>query len=170
MADQIVELNVGAVICATGIDYYDPREASEYGYTRFQNVVNSIELERLLSPGGPSAGKLLRFTDEKEPKHISFIQCVGSRVPERPYCSKICCTHSLKSALLLKKKNPKTKVYILYRDIRSYGFREELFVQARKAGVNADWVMVCRPGLPLTRRPRSSSLPVTAPVVSIPSR
>ena len=53
MPDEVVDLEVGAVICATGIDYYDPREASEYGYTRFQNVVNSIELERVLSPGGP---------------------------------------------------------------------------------------------------------------------
>ena len=94
MPDEIVELEVGAIICATGIDYFDPREASEYGYTRYQNVVNSIELERLLSPGGPSGGKLLRFTDQKEPQHISFIQCVGSRCIHRdiPYCSRICCT------------------------------------------------------------------------------
>ncbi len=64
-----------------------------------------------------------------------FIQCVGSRIPERPYCSKICCTHSLESALALKKMNPEMDVFILYRDLRSYGFREDLYREARKQGV-----------------------------------
>jgi heterodisulfide reductase subunit A-like polyferredoxin len=64
-----------------------------------------------------------------------FIQCVGSRNNERPYCSKICCTHSLKGALALKEKNPAMKVFILYRDIRAYGFREQLYQEARSKGV-----------------------------------
>jgi heterodisulfide reductase subunit A-like polyferredoxin len=68
-------------------------------------------------------------------RNVSFIQCVGSRDDNRPYCSKICCTHSLKSALAVKKMNPKKKVSILYRDIRAYGFREDLYKQAREAGI-----------------------------------
>ncbi len=129
MEDKIIELNVGAVICATGIDYFDPREASEYGYTRFQNVVNSIELERLLSPGGPSGGKLLRFTDQKEPRHISFIQCVGSRCIHRdiPYCSRICCMNAMKSALLVRESNPNAQINIFYIDIRAFGKGFEQF-------------------------------------------
>ena len=129
MLDEIVELEVGAVICATGIDYYDPREASEYGYTRFQNVVNSIELERVLSPGGPSAGKLLRFTDQKEPQRISFIQCVGSRCIHRdiPYCSRICCMNAMKSALLIREINPTAQIDIFYIDVRAFGKGFEQF-------------------------------------------
>jgi heterodisulfide reductase subunit A len=68
-------------------------------------------------------------------KHVAFIQCVGSRDDKRPYCSKICCTHSLKSALAIKKMNSRKKVTILYRDIRAYGFREDLYKQAREAGI-----------------------------------
>jgi len=129
MPDEIVELEVGAIICATGIDYYDPREASEYGYTRFQNVVNSIELERVLSPGGPSAGKLLRFTDQKEPQRISFIQCVGSRCIHRdiPYCSRICCMNAMKSALLIREINPTAQIDIFYIDVRAFGKGFEQF-------------------------------------------
>jgi heterodisulfide reductase subunit A len=129
MADEILELNVGAVICATGIDYYDPREASEYGYTRFQNVVNSIELERLLSPGGPSGGKLVRFTDQKPPKRVSFVQCVGSRCIHRdiPYCSRICCMNAMKSALLIREIYPEAQIDIFYIDIRAFGKGFEQF-------------------------------------------
>jgi heterodisulfide reductase subunit A len=65
----------------------------------------------------------------------AFVQCVGSRIPERPYCSKLCCTHSIKNALQLKTLNPEMDVYILYRDMRSYGLREDLYKQAREAGI-----------------------------------
>jgi heterodisulfide reductase subunit A len=71
----------------------------------------------------------------KQAKTAVFIQCVGSRIPERPYCSKICCTHSLESALALKSMNPDMNVFILYRDIRAYGFREDIYREARGKGV-----------------------------------
>ncbi len=131
MFDQLVEVDVGAIIVATGIDYYDPREASEYGYTRFQNVVNSIELERLLSPSGPSGGALRRFTDQKPPQRVSFIQCVGSRCVRRdiPYCSRICCMNAIKSALLIREMYPHIKVDIFYIDIRAFGKGFEQFYQ-----------------------------------------
>ncbi len=131
MPDIIEELEIGAIIVATGIDYYDPREASEYGYTRYQNVVNSIELERLLSPSGPSGGKLHRFTDQKPPKRVSFIQCVGSRCIRRdiPYCSRICCMNAVKSALLIREMYPDTEVDIFYIDVRAFGKGFEQFYQ-----------------------------------------
>jgi heterodisulfide reductase subunit A-like polyferredoxin len=71
----------------------------------------------------------------KKAQSAAFIQCVGSRIPERPYCSRICCTHSLESALTLKKMNPDMYVYVLYRDLRSYGLREDLYKKAREKGV-----------------------------------
>jgi len=64
-----------------------------------------------------------------------FIQCVGSRIPERPYCSKVCCTHSVVSALELKELNPQMRVFVLYRDMRTYGLREEIYKKAREKGV-----------------------------------
>ncbi len=129
MPDKEEEIEIGATIVATGIDYYDPREASEYGYTRFENVVNSIELERLLSPSGPSGGQLLRFTDQKPPKRVSFIQCVGSRCIRRdiPYCSRICCMNAIKSALLIREMYPKIQVDIFYIDVRAFGKGFEQF-------------------------------------------
>jgi heterodisulfide reductase subunit A-like polyferredoxin len=71
----------------------------------------------------------------KEIKTAVFIQCVGSREPDRPYCSKVCCTHSIHSALTLKKLNPGMDIYVLYRDIRTYGEREDLYREARSRGV-----------------------------------
>jgi heterodisulfide reductase subunit A len=137
MADELIQLDIGSVICATGIDYYDPREASEYGYTRFENVVNSIELERLLSPGGPTAGSLVRFTDQKPPDRVSFIQCVGSRCINRdiPYCSRICCMNAMKSALLIREMYPDIEIDIFYIDIRAFGKGfEQFYHRAKKEG------------------------------------
>jgi heterodisulfide reductase subunit A-like polyferredoxin len=80
---------------------------------------------------------LIRQEDKRldTAKAIVFVQCVGSRNDENPYCSKICCTHSLKSALALKKKDRRKRVYVVYRDLRSYGFREDLYKEARELGV-----------------------------------
>jgi heterodisulfide reductase subunit A len=142
MTDKLLDLEIGAVICATGIDYFDPREASEYGYTRFQNVVNSIELERLLSPGGPTAGKLLRFNDKKAPMRISFIQCVGSRCVNRdiPYCSRICCMNAMKSAMLIREANPSAQIDIFYIDIRAFGKGFEQFYQRARQEARVNFI------------------------------
>jgi heterodisulfide reductase subunit A len=121
--DKLVELDIGAIIVATGIDYFDPREASEFGYTRFENVVTSLELERLLSSVGPSRGELIRFTDRRHPEKIAFIQCVGSRNMKQdiPYCSRICCMNAIKDALIIREHFPKAKIDIFYIDIRAFG-------------------------------------------------
>lgn len=121
--DKLVELDIGAIIVATGIDYFDPREASEFGYTRFENVVTSLELERLLSSVGPSRGELIRFTDRRIPEKIAFIQCVGSRNMKQdiPYCSRICCMNAIKDALIIREHFPNAKIDIFYIDIRAFG-------------------------------------------------
>ncbi len=113
----------GAVILATGGQEYQPKE---YLYGKNPDVLTHLEFDDAI------ANNVKRVSDAKT---TVFIQCVGSRIPERPYCSKICCTHSLKSAMALKKMNPSKKVFILYRDIRSDGFREDIYREARESGV-----------------------------------
>ena len=83
MDDRIVEVDVGVIIVATGMEIYDPTALDEFGYTRFDNVLTSLEFERILNVGGPTEGHLVRPSDMKLPKRIGFIQCVGSRSKKR---------------------------------------------------------------------------------------
>ncbi len=107
----------GAGVVAIGGDAYQP---TEYGYGQIPNVVNGIDFDRAEKTGKNT---------------FVFIQCVGSREGEHMYCSKVCCTHSVQSAIALKKEDPNRKVYILYRDMRTYGQRENLYREARSLGV-----------------------------------
>ena len=79
MKDEYVDLDVGAVIVATGAHVFEPSSLEEYGYRRYPNVITSLEFERLVNAGGPTEGEIVRFTDLQTPKKIAFIQCVGSR-------------------------------------------------------------------------------------------
>jgi heterodisulfide reductase subunit A len=121
--DETVEFKVGTVIVATGMDVFDPTVLEEYGYTKYENVVTSMEFERLLSAGGPSDGHFIRPTDRKRPKTVGFIQCVGSRCEKigKPYCSNICCMNSIKDTLLLKDHYPDIQAKVFYIDIRAFG-------------------------------------------------
>ncbi len=113
----------GVVVIATGAKEYKPEE---YLYGKDKRVFTSLEFDEALKRDSEFI---------KKAKSVVFIQCVGSRIPERPYCSKVCCTHSIKSAILLKEINPNVEVYVLYRDIRTYGKREKLYREAREKGV-----------------------------------
>jgi heterodisulfide reductase subunit A len=97
--DEIVVREIGAIVVAIGLDVYDPTELDEYGYTRFPNVITSMEFERLICAGGPTAGHFVRPGDSQRPKRIGFVQCVGSRNPKigRPWCSNICCMNTVNS-------------------------------------------------------------------------
>ena len=117
------EIQHGVAILATGAQAIEP---DEYLYKTSDRVFRWHELEEAIEANPEMA---------KQAKAAVFIQCVGSREPERPYCSKICCTHSVQSALKLKEINPEMNVYVLYRDLRTYGPREELYKQARGKGV-----------------------------------
>jgi heterodisulfide reductase subunit A len=132
-----VTRQVGAVIVAIGLDVYDPTEMDEYGYTRFENVITSMEFERLICAGGPTGGHFVRPSDKVRPKRIGFIQCVGSRNPKlgRPYCSAICCMNTIKDTLLLADHYPDTENFVFYQDIRAFGKSfEELFQRSKEAG------------------------------------
>jgi heterodisulfide reductase subunit A-like polyferredoxin len=125
---EIIDLNVGAIIVSTGFVPFDPSSIKEYGYAKHRNVIASMELERLLSASGPTSGKLVRLSDNKIPQKIAFIQCVGSRSLKDyyPFCSSVCCMYATKEAVLIKEHERESEVSIFYTDIRAFGkgFRE----------------------------------------------
>jgi heterodisulfide reductase subunit A len=114
----ITEIKHGAAILAIGTDLYMP---TEYLYGQDDRVMTHLELEEKIATG-----------DEKvmNAKNLVMIQCVGCRNEERNYCSRICCSESVKNALLLKEKNPAMDIYILFRDVRTYGFKEDYYREA----------------------------------------
>ncbi len=138
MSDEELEFEVGTILVATGMDVYDPTEMDEYGYTRFENVLTSLEFERLINAGGPTQGEVIRLTDHKPPRSVAFIQCVGSRSQGRgkPYCSNICCMNTIKSTIMLKEHYPDIEIKVFYVDIRAFGKGfEDLFQKSKSLGV-----------------------------------
>ena len=126
------EVNVGAIILSSGIEPFDPRVKDEYGYGKMQNVVTSMDYERLLSSTGPYEGEVLRASDRKHPKKIAWIQCVGSRrvTPgDNSYCSGVCCTYTQKQVILTKDHDAETECTIFHNDIRSHGKDFERYFQ-----------------------------------------
>ncbi len=121
--EEKINVRVGAILIATGYDTFDPSEKRNLGYGLFQNVVTALELERLLSPSGPSMGEVVRPSDGRTPKRIVFIQCVGSRDESvgRTYCSRVCCTYAVKQALELRDRIPDAEIYVFYQDMRTFG-------------------------------------------------
>ncbi len=117
------ELDHGVVIIASGAQELKP---GEYLYGQDPRVLTHLDFDQRMAQKDPLLEKA---------QSVAFIQCVGSRNSERPYCSKVCCTHSVHSALKLKEANPERDVYILYRDLRTFGKREDLYKEARQAGV-----------------------------------
>lgn len=125
-----VTLDVTSIILATGLELHNPESITEYGYKRHENVLLSLEFERLINASGPTRGELLRPSDKKHPHKIVFIQCVGSRTQREglPYCSSVCCMYATKEAVLVKEHDPKCEVNILYMDLRIFGKRFQEFV------------------------------------------
>jgi heterodisulfide reductase subunit A len=116
-------LEHGVVMLATGASPYTP---DEYRYGTDERILTALELDRKFNDNDPMLDKI---------NGAVFIQCVGSREPGRMYCSRVCCTHSIENAIALKERNPEMNVYILYRDIRTYGEKEYLYKKAREMGV-----------------------------------
>ena len=138
LTDELIDVEVGTIIVATGMEVYDPTELDEYGYAQFRNVVTSFEFERLINASGPTEGHLLRMTDHKEPESIGFVLCVGSRSQKRgnPYCSNICCMNTVKDTLLIKEHYPDADIKVFYQDIRAFGKGfEDLYRRSRALGV-----------------------------------
>lgn len=123
--------NVDAIVLATGFVPYNPAEKTEYGYGRYKDVVTSIDLERMMKEG-----RLVRPSNFERPKSVTFVQCVGFRdVKAYKYCSSFCCTVTVKNALLIRRERPETEVTVMYMDIRTPYVYENLYSDARNAGV-----------------------------------
>lgn len=134
MKDEIIELDIGTIVVSPGIEMYDPTEHDEYGYTKYENVLTSMEFERLMSPTGSTAGNIIRPSDKKMPRSVGFIQCVGSRAKQKgkPYCSNVCCMNTIKETLLLAEYSPDIKSKVFYMDMRTFGKGFEDFLKRSK--------------------------------------
>ncbi len=127
-----IEIKVGAIILSPGLEPFDPKVSDEYGYGKMENVVTSMDYERLLCATGPFEGEILRASDKKHPHKIAWIQCVGSRrvTPgNNSYCSAVCCTYTQKQVILTKDHDAEAECTIFHNDIRSYGKDFELYYQ-----------------------------------------
>ena len=130
--EEKAEVAVGAIILSYGMEPFDPNTKDEYGYGKFQNVVTSMDFERLLSSTGPYDGQVLRASDKEHPRKIAWIQCVGSRkvTPgENSYCSGVCCTYTQKQVILTKDHDTAAECTIFHNDIRSFGKDFERYFQ-----------------------------------------
>lgn len=129
--DEIMTIDVGAVVVATGFDIKGTDFFPEYGYGRYKDVITGLQFERLASASGPTLGEIKRPSDGKVPQNIVFIACAGSRDPAKgiEYCSKICCMYTAKHAMLYKHKVHQGKASVFYMDIRAGGKMYEEFVR-----------------------------------------
>ncbi len=129
--DEIITEKVGAIVIATGYDLLGKDVYGEYGYGKYPDVIDGLQLERMLSASGPTGGDILRPSDGEVPKEIVFIQCVGSRDDSKgiPYCSKICCMYTAKHTRLIKHRVHDSQSYVFYMDVRAGGKRYEEFVK-----------------------------------------
>lgn len=136
--DEIIEVEVGSIVVATGVEVLDHTQFSIYGGGVYPDVISSLQLERMMSAAGPTGGEVIRPSDGTRPKEVVFISCVGSR-DERTgsgYCSKVCCMYMAKHAIMLKEHDPEVHSCIIYTNARGPGGKifEDFLHRAEKAG------------------------------------
>ena len=129
--DRIIDVDIGAIVLATGFNVLNTDFFPEYGYGKYKDVINGLQFERIASASGPTSGAMKRPSDGKEPETIVFVACAGSRDAAKgiPYCSKICCMYTAKHAMLYKHKVHHGNAYVFYMDIRSGGKMYDEFVR-----------------------------------------
>lgn len=133
MQTKTINLNVGAIVWATGWDAYDANKLSYYGFDKYDNVITNVIMERLASANGPTKGKIVRPSDGKEIKSVAFIQCAGSRDENHlKACSSVCCLASLKQATYVREQYPEAEIYIYYIDIRARGKYEDFYTKVEQ--------------------------------------
>jgi heterodisulfide reductase subunit A len=133
--EQLVDVEVGAIILATGFKDFDPKRSPQYGYGTLDNVITGMELERLINSGGPTSGQV-QLKDGRRPEKIAVLHCVGSRGDQHEYCSRVCCMYSLKLATLIR-DYVDAEVVEFYRDMRTFGKDYEAFYErVQHHGVN----------------------------------
>ena len=133
MKAEEVSIDAAAVIVATGWKPFDATEVDYYGFGKFPNVISNVMMERLAAEDGPTEGKILRPSDNKEPKSIAFVQCAGSRDENYlNYCSGVCCAATIKQLSYVREQYPDAKITVFYIDIRTPGRLEDLYLQAQE--------------------------------------
>ncbi|MFX0059087.1 MAG: FAD-dependent oxidoreductase [Candidatus Hodarchaeota archaeon] len=134
LTDEIISIDIGAVILALGSDEYKPKEANIYGYGEYPNVISSIEFERILNASGPFKGEVIRPSDHEHPKKIAFLQCVGSRdkTIDHEYCSSVCCMYTTKEAVIAKEHLKTVEPTIFSMDIRAFGKDFDKYIERAK--------------------------------------
>ncbi len=141
MEAKTLNLNVGAIVWATGWQPYDAAKIDNLGFGQHDNIITNMMMERLASPNGPTKGQILRPSDDSAPESVAFVQCAGSRDENHlPYCSYICCMASLKQATYVRERYPEAKIYIFYIDMRAPGQRYEKFYQTIKDDENVFFI------------------------------
>jgi len=140
--EEVITLNVGAIIVATGFKLFDVTEYTRLGYGKYPNVINAMEYERLINAAGPTQGHLIRFSDGAVPKNIGFVQCVGARDTQKgvPECSRVCCMYGIKNAVMAKEHDPEAEVTVYYADIRAFGKGFEEFYEMAKTRFGVKFV------------------------------
>jgi heterodisulfide reductase subunit A len=133
--DQLLDVQVGAIVVATGFAMWDPTKLPQYSYGRSPNIITSLQFERLTSAGGPTDGEIVT-AEGKKPERVAIIHCVGSRDEHaHPYCSRICCMYSLKQAHQVREKTG-AEVYDFYMDMRAFGKAyEEFYERVQEEGI-----------------------------------
>jgi heterodisulfide reductase subunit A len=120
--EKKVELNVEAVIVATGFQVYPAEKVSQFGFGKYPNVITSMQFERMSNATGPTQGKVVRPSDGEHARKIAFIQCVGSRdARHKRFCSAVCCMHSTKEAMVAREHDAEVESFIFYTDMRAAG-------------------------------------------------
>jgi heterodisulfide reductase subunit A len=133
--EQLVEIEVGAIVLATGFHDFNPQLSPQYGYGNLDNILTGMEFERLINSGGPTSGKVL-LKDGRKPERIAVLHCVGSRGDKHEYCSRVCCMYSLKLTQLAR-DYAGAEVVEFYRDMRTFGKDYEAFYErVRQHGVD----------------------------------
>jgi quinone-modifying oxidoreductase subunit QmoA len=141
MTAKTLNLQVGAIVWATGWQPYDAAKIDNLGFGQYDNIITNMMMERMASPNGPSKGQVLRPSDDQAPESVAFVQCAGSRDENHlPYCSYICCMASLKQATYVRSRYPEAKIYIFYIDLRAPGQRYEKFYQTIKEDPNVFFI------------------------------
>nr|MDO8085671.1 hydrogenase iron-sulfur subunit [Candidatus Sigynarchaeum springense] len=133
--DEVVEIQAGAIIVATGYEAFDPAIKREFGYGVHVDVITGMEMERMLNPYGPTGGTIIRPSTGEKPASIAYVLCVGARDDKvgNPWCSRVCCNYSVKQAIQLKERVSDARIQVFYTDLRAAGKGCEEFLNRARS-------------------------------------
>jgi len=138
--DKEQRINVGAIVLSVGYKLFSARRYEEFGFGRYPNVITSMQYERLASRSGPTEGIVMRPSDGNLPKKIAWLQCIGSRDPEHPYCSSICCMYATKEAVLAKQRVPGVEAKIFIMDERAFNKEYNAYFRRSQELFNVEYI------------------------------